>query len=504
MLTMAISLLYLHRQYINNINNLKLNAMKRTLLLAALLTLTALFAFTQETKKVEKDGFVWYKTSAFTNGVAYEGALDANKKTIIPANKYQSILYYELEDETTKRIVGHYFSTSIIKDYVSDGIVMLDGTVVYEANKKYNAVSYYSALDGNLLYVFPHQMGINLTKKELELWLKDPVTGRFKRIAYEKTGEFSGVSYDKGGYFMVFIDDDRRKYYDIFGDFLHEGKYMNCRVDKVIEGFESDGKVILNTSIAEYNVKKCAEKYAKYKKSNPEAAATYCRLAAFFINDVDASVVGNAEFVAQLGFLFEKGEAVSCNMKKAKELYDIAKKAGYAPAGDMLKVLEEKDKPITIEGDLPPGVKDVDLYFLSEADLLKYAQQGYLIPIREYCKQRLFFTYGTTWYNETEKKVIIDEKTVRQITDKEASDVEKLLVAGATKDASCQFMLACLYTGMKCLNINTDLKVFSYTDVAKAKSYISMFQANPKRKEADCFGQPQVVVEWISNNIKKL
>lgn len=165
---------------------------------------------------------------------------------------------------------------------------------------------------------------------------------------------------------------------------------------------------------------------------------------------------------------------------------------------------QTKEKPITIIGDLPAGVNDVDLYFLTEEDLLKYAQQGYLIPLREYCKQKLFFTYGTMWYNEAENKVVVDEKTTKKITDKEANEVLRLLESGAAQDASCQFMLACLYSGMKCLNIKTDTTVFSYTDYDKAKAYLTKFQSNPKRKEADCFGQPQAVVEWISNNIKKI
>jgi TPR repeat protein len=200
----------------------------------------------------------------------------------------------------------------------------------------------------------------------------------------------------------------------------------------------------------------------------------------------------------------EKGEGVTVNTKKAKELYAQAEKAGYAPAGPMLKALNDKEKPITIIGDLPAGVKDIDLYLMTEEDLLKYAQQGYLIPLREYCKQKLFFTYGTMWYNEAENKVVVDEKTTKKITDKEANEVLRLLESGATQDASCQFMLACLYSGMKCLGIKTDTTVFSYTDYNKAKAYLTKFQSNPKRKEADCFAQPQAVVEWISNNIKKL
>ena len=65
---------------------------------AALLTAFATVGSAQETKKVEKDGFVWYNILVWRNGDPYEGALDANKKTIIPANKYQHISYEEIKD----------------------------------------------------------------------------------------------------------------------------------------------------------------------------------------------------------------------------------------------------------------------------------------------------------------------------------------------------------------------------------------------------------------------
>ena len=477
----------------------------RLLLVVALLAAFATVGSSQEIKKVEKDGYIWYQTSTYLNGMSYEGALDENRKTIIPANKYQNISYFEIKDQTTNRVTGHYFCATIIKDdLVIDGIIMPDGTVAYEPNRKYNAVSINSAFDGNLFYIYPHQIEVGLKKKELELFLKDPATGKYKRIANEKTGEYGFASCHEDGYLYVVIDDDHTKYYDLFGDFLCESKYLYCQKDKVTDDNANDGKVILNTSLAEYNVKKCAEKYAKYKKSNSTAAMTYCRIAAFFINEVNPILVKDAEFIAKIASLMEKGDGVPSNTKKAKELYAQAEKAGYAPAGGMLKALNDKEKPIAIKGDLPQGVKDVDLYFLSEAELLDYAQQGYLIPIREYCRQQLIFVYGNMWYNEAENKVVVDKETTKQITDNVADEVVRLLEAGATKDASCQFMLACLYSGMKCLNMDTDTKAFTYTDYGKAKSYLSKFQANPNRKDADCFGQSQIVVEWISNNIKKL
>lgn len=84
-----------------------------------------------------------------------------------------------------------------------------------------------------------------------------------------------------------------------------------------------------------------------------------------------------------------------------------------------------------------------------------------------------------------------------------AAKVLPLLKAAAAKDANCQFMLACLYSGMGCLNENTPAD-YSYKNVAQAKQYANKFKANPKRKDAFCFGLRKEIVDWMLNNIAKM
>lgn len=456
----------------------------------------------------KNDAFLWYETSAYTNGQSYVGALDKDKKTIIPANKYQYITYDEIKDDNTGRVTGHYFFVSVINsNYTADGIVFTNGTVAYEPNRKYNALSIHSALGGNLLYIYPHNLGVNLKSKELEILTLDPVSGKFKSIIHQTVSE-GGAFYHKEGYFAIVDNkgkDAKLKCYDIFGNLLYDGNgyELDCGKNEVSVGHGNTKKVILKTSMAEYNIRKCAEMFDKYKKSNPKAAKEYCKLASFFMKDYNG--VLDAEFVTQIGTLYEEGIGVPCNIKKAKELYAKAEKSGYSRAGTLLKQLNDKEKPVVIKGDLPKGVSEGNMMLhVSDEDLLKYAQQGYLLPIRYYCRTSMFFYYTYAfWYNEAEKKGVVNLEELSPITDKVAIEIIGMLEGGATKDASCQFMLACLYSGMQCLGVQNDPDTFSYTDLDKARSYVTKFQSNPNMLEADCFGLSQAAIDWMCDNIKK-
>lgn len=84
-----------------------------------------------------------------------------------------------------------------------------------------------------------------------------------------------------------------------------------------------------------------------------------------------------------------------------------------------------------------------------------------------------------------------------QITDALARKVHVLLREGSMYgNANCQFMLACLYSGMRCLGAQDNDPSYSFYDPAKAKSYLQQYLDNPYKTNPP-FGLDSFIISQL-------
>ena len=527
--------------------------MKKTITLLFAMLACGFFVqaqYTNEEKKVEKDGTVWYQMVKEISGKYKFGALDAQRRTIIPIKYASEITYEEIKDAITSVVTGHYFEVVLEKNdgTLNHGIFLPNGYEVYQADSP--GILHFESLFNTIwFYHFSYYKNYD------EIGVLSPSTGGvFKKIIHLEAPDHRS-RFNKDHFEASSKSKNIEIIYDVLGDELYRGPY---------------GKSHFDRPIAEITGEKCLRLYNQYKTSDPDRADEYLEIAVGLKyqpaideqrkakydmaleliknNSSDAGeiarlltasalegyvpaiqVLGSIEADAgyweeALGW-FEKASAAGdgyssrmaagiyryglggqCNRTKAKEYYQKAIQQGDTEAKAELNEMEnEANRVIKIKGNLPPTVKSAEeLEDLKEEEMYSFALQGYLEAIETYCHRMMFFSYGSAlWYNEDSKQVVLDEEVMLPANDCLIIKLIPLLKAGATKDANCQFMLACLYSGFGCMGVSTPSDC-TYVNVKLAKQYANKFKANPKRKQAHCFGLRKEIVDWMLNNIAKM
>ncbi len=538
--------------------------MKKTFTLFIAMLTCGLFAEAQyynEEKHVEKDGTVWYEVTKEISGEYYHGVKDAQKRLIIPV-EYRLIYYTDIEDGTTSEVTGHYFSVCKYESNAYNrkyGIILPKGHVVYQADSPgslgmgslFSGMVYYYCFQGSI-----HQNN-KMTHTYAEMAVLSPSTGNeFKKIIRLDAPDYRVGFESRKQYFRAYSESKNIEIiYDVLGDELYRGPYGKSHFDKPIAEITGEKCLNLYNSYKSSNPDKALQylqiafdlKYqpaideqrkAKYDmaleliKNNSSDAGEIARLltasalegyvpAIQVLGSIKAdagyweealgwfekaSAAGDGYSSRMAAGIYREGRHHQCNRAKAKEYYQKAIQQGDTEAKAELDEMEnEANRVIKIKGNLPPTVKSAEeLEDLKEEEMYPFALQGYLEAIETYCHRMMFFSYGSAlWYNEDSKQVVLDEEVMLPVNDCLIIKLIPLLKAGATKDANCQFMLACLYSGFGCMGVSTPSDC-TYVNVKLAKQYANKFKANPKRKQAHCFGLRKEIVDWMLNNIAKM
>ncbi len=533
--------------------------MKKTFTLFIAMLTCGLFAEAQyynEEKHVEKDGTVWYEVTKEISGEYYHGVKDAQKRLIIPI-EYSVISYDEIHDDITSEVSGHCFNA--VKHNSTEAYYLPNGYLVYQGTGT-GRLGFKSLFSEMVYFYYFHRYDLNRVTHEItyyysEIGVLSPSTGnKFKKIIRLDAPDVNAL-FSKDHFTAYSESKNIEIIYDVLGDELYRGPYGKSHFDKPIAEITGEKCLNLYNSYKSSNPDKALQylqiafdlKYqpaideqrkAKYDmaleliKNNSSDAGEIARLltASALEGYVPAiqvlgSIKADAGYWEEALGWFEKASAAGdgyssrmaagiyrdglggqCNRTKAKKYYQKAIQQGDTEAKAELNEMEnEANRVIKIKGNLPPTVKSAEeLEDLKEEEMYPFALQGYLEAIETYCHRMMFFSYGSAlWYNEDSKQVVLDEEVMLPANDCLIIKLIPLLKAGATKDANCQFMLACLYSGFGCMGVSTPSDC-TYVNVKLAKQYANKFKANPKRKQAHCFGLQKEIVDWMLNNIAKM
>lgn len=204
-----------------------------------------------------------------------------------------------------------------------------------------------------------------------------------------------------------------------------------------------------------------------------------------------ANHVQDAEALYYVGMAYFKGQGTDIFINAAKSSFQTADRLGDYLSKDALKEIAAIETPVKLATEPQAAVDE-----MMDLDILRdLAYKGNLEAIKIYCHQSLFFSFGSAFYNPEDCKYINDEHVI---------DVLPLLLAGAEKDANCQFMLACVYAGRQAMGeLYPDYR-YSFLNVEKAHYWINRFKSNPGRETAHCWGYSKDARDAIINNILSL
>lgn len=204
-----------------------------------------------------------------------------------------------------------------------------------------------------------------------------------------------------------------------------------------------------------------------------------------------ADAVQDAEALYYVGLSYLNGRGTKVVINFAKSFFQMADKLGYNPSSAQLAKIAAIETPVKLATGPQTHVDD-----MTDPDLLReLAEKGNLEAIKIYCHQSLFFSFGSAFINSEDLKHIDDEDVV---------DVLPMLLAGAEKDANCQFMLACVYGGPEAMGAVYPDYQYSFRNVEKAHYWINRFKSNPERDSAWCWGYSSEDKEAIISNILAL
>lgn len=198
---------------------------------------------------------------------------------------------------------------------------------------------------------------------------------------------------------------------------------------------------------------------------------------------------GDAAFLA--GQCYRLGLGTPIQIGTAKYFYNKAVEFGYSDAAIGLEAINRIEKPIALKTGKQPTIDELETPF---EQIEKYAKEGYPEAIYIYCHRSTFHGFGIGLHDEDMRKFINDATAV---------DILPLLHAVAPNDANSQFILACVYAGQEAVGGPRNY-MYSFRDPDKAKYWLNKFLANPKRKDAHCWGYSQEDVNTIIANIKNL
>lgn len=204
-----------------------------------------------------------------------------------------------------------------------------------------------------------------------------------------------------------------------------------------------------------------------------------------------ANEVKDAEALYYVGMAYLKGQGTDIHINSAKSSFQTADRLGDYLSKDRLAEIAAIETPVK----LATGPQEAVDEMTELKKLRELAYKGNLEAIKIYCHQSLFFSFGSAFYNPEDCKYIKDATVM---------DVLPLLLAGAEKDANCQFMLACVYAGRQAMGETYPDYRYSFLNVEKAHSWINRFTSNPGRDSAHCWGYGKDQRDAIISNILNL
>lgn len=196
-----------------------------------------------------------------------------------------------------------------------------------------------------------------------------------------------------------------------------------------------------------------------------------------FDNDMSmlADAVQDAEALYYVGLSYLNGIGTYISINSANSCFQKADKLGYSLSKTQLAKIAAIETPVKLATGRQEAVNES-----TDSDKLrKLAYKGNLEAIKLYCHQTMFFSFGTALFEDVNLEYITDEVVI---------DVLPLLLAGAEKDADCQFMLACVYGGREAMGAKYPDYKYSFRNVEKAQYWINRFKSNPQRDSARCWG----------------
>ena len=123
---------------------------------------------------------------------------------------------------------------------------------------------------------------------------------------------------------------------------------------------------------------------------------------------------------------------------------------------------------ITIKGKMPANIAE-DFALMSIEEQESLAKEGYIDAIEDFCRMRLFYTYGVN-----------GDWEIMGITNKTVERVLPYLKAGITSSPICQFMYACILAGNRTIRDSENKCIpetngYRYTNLAESKKYFKMY-----------------------------
>ncbi len=139
-------------------------------------------------------------------------------------------------------------------------------------------------------------------------------------------------------------------------------------------------------------------------------------------------------------------------------------------------------------------------------DRQKWIAENDIQSIEDYCRQELFFIYGTNAYHGN-----FSDCWVASMSNEKAEKVLPLLRHGAKLgNPNCQFMLACVLSCYKTVRTcdenekRVEIPIpadYKYLNDAEAKLYFKRYLSNPKMdKESGPFGYDYASVKLLISN----
>lgn len=324
----------------------------------------------------------------------------------------------------------------------------------------------------------------------------DPIVvrGPFEYAFYQEV-----ISGDKSFYVIKAKKPGKEEFafYDVVGN-----KISQDRMNAIADYYEKIGTgFLMKYDLARKNNEKDLDEQTKnlYLAAlcgNPEGVRVVIEgnyLSKVFDQDFAtlATIVQDAEALYYVGVSYLEGCGTEININSAKSCLQMADKLGYPLSKSKLSEIAAIETPVKLATG-PQAAVDV----MMESDKLReLAYKGNLEAIKIYCHQSLFFSFGSALNNPNE---------MNYINDVTVKDVLPLLLAGAEKDANCQFMLACVYAGRESMGASNPDYRYSFRNVEKAYYWIGRFRSNPNRGDAQCWGYSEEEKEAIINNILNL
>ncbi len=204
--------------------------------------------------------------------------------------------------------------------------------------------------------------------------------------------------------------------------------------------------------------------------------------------DLQAEASKSAQAMYYVGLCYMDGDGTKMNIRRARDFFEQSRDLGYPKAAEKLAKIAAYDKPVSLASGPQTRVNED----LADEELRKMAYGGNIEAIKLYCNQRMLYL-GDALYED-----------FPMVTDYLATDVLPLLLAGAQKDASCQFMLACVYAGRQAFGFEYEDLNYSFRDIAKAQYWTNKFLSNPGRTTANCLRYSAADVKKITDNILQL